>query len=248
MAHSNVPKFGNWESEDNVPYTVYFDKARKNRGGKMINPNDPAENPDIFQNADSSPPDQAPARPPAPPSKPQTRPEEPRVSREEGDFRQFRNSPARSENTGQRTSNESNYVGRGVRSGGHRRLSTGSEHSIERSPLHPHHQAKITGRGSGSPAWDGKNSYDSSHGTPGRSRLKPVQVDESPDRGAAVPVFGEWDENDPQSAENFTHIFNKVREERNSGAGNASGTPKHPSYGAQNQHSKNQKTCCFPWC
>ncbi|KAL2488201.1 RPM1-interacting protein 4 [Forsythia ovata] len=256
MANSSVPKFGNWESEDNVPYTVYFDKARKNRGGKMINPNDPEENPDMFPNTDSS----APA--PAPSSKPQTRPGEPRVSREEGDFRQFRNSPARSENMGQRTANESNYVSRGVRSGGHARPSAGSEHSIERSPLHPHgharpsagsehsiersplhphHQAKITGRGSGSPAWEGKNSHDNSHGTPGRSRLKPVaQGDESPNRGAAVPIFGEWDENDPQSAENFTHIFNQVRDERNNGAGNVSGTPKHPSH-AQNQHSKNHK-------
>ncbi|CAA2968447.1 RPM1-interacting 4-like isoform X2 [Olea europaea subsp. europaea] len=228
MQDPSVPKFGNWESEDNVPYTVYFDKARKNRGGKMINPNDPAENPDMFLNADSSPP--APA--PAPPTKPET------------SLVQPRNSPAQSENTGQRTANDSNYVGRGARSGGHARRTAGSGHSIERSPLHPHHQAKITGRGSGSPAWEGKNSYDSSHGTPGRSRLKPTQGDESPDRGAAVPVFGEW-ENDPQSAENFTHIFNKVREERNNGAGNVSSTPKHPS---QNHQSKNHKKCCFPWC
>lgn len=179
MQHSNVPKFGNWESEDNVPYTVYFEKARKNRGGKMRNPNDPAENPDIFQNADSSSPAPAPAPAPALPSKPGTRPGEPRVSGEEGDFRQFRNSPVVSENTGQSMANESNYLGRGARSGGHTRPSAGSEDNIERSPLHPHHQAKITGRGSGSPAWDGKNSYESTQGTPGRSRLKPVQGDES---------------------------------------------------------------------
>ncbi|KAL8482083.1 hypothetical protein ACS0TY_028288 [Phlomoides rotata] len=49
---SNVPKFGTWENAEgnDVPYTVYFDKARKNRGGggKMINPNDPQENPEMF--------------------------------------------------------------------------------------------------------------------------------------------------------------------------------------------------------
>ncbi|MBO1362121.1 hypothetical protein J2D73_20300, partial [Acetobacter sacchari] len=90
------------------------------------------------------------------------------------------------------------------------RPSAGSDQSFERSPLHPHYQAKVTGRSSGSPAWEGKN-HDSSHGTPGRSRLKPTsRGDESPDKGAAVPRFDEWDENDPQSAENFTHIFNKV--------------------------------------
>ncbi|KAI3461852.1 hypothetical protein Pfo_018515 [Paulownia fortunei] len=255
MARSNVPKFGNWENEDNVPYTVYFDKARKHRGGKMINPNDPQENPDMFTNIDPSPP--APA--PAPPAKSRTRPEEPigrgavrptpehRVSMEDGDVRQFRNSPARGENTGQRTANESNYGGQSQRPARSARPSAGSEQSFERSPLHPHYQAKVTGRSSGSPAWEGKN-YDSSHGTPGRSRLRPTtRGDESPDKGAAVPRFGEWDENDPQAAENFTHIFNKVREERNTGAGNVPGTPKHPSYDTRGQQANEPKKCCFPW-
>ncbi|MED6118619.1 hypothetical protein PIB30_004223 [Stylosanthes scabra] len=48
MAHSHVPKFGNWESE-NVPYTAHFENARRERGsGVMINPNDPIENPEAF--------------------------------------------------------------------------------------------------------------------------------------------------------------------------------------------------------
>lgn len=48
-----------------------------------------------------------------------------------------------------------------------------------------------------------------------------------PDKGAAVPKFGEWDENNPASADGFTHIFNKVREEK---AGKVPGTPPEPSY------------------
>ncbi|EPS66688.1 hypothetical protein M569_08088, partial [Genlisea aurea] len=44
-----VPQFGKWEGEENVPYTAYFDKARKDRGGRVINPNDPQENPQLFQ-------------------------------------------------------------------------------------------------------------------------------------------------------------------------------------------------------
>ncbi|XP_019259819.1 PREDICTED: RPM1-interacting protein 4-like [Nicotiana attenuata] len=44
---SHVPKFGNWDG-DNVPYTAYFENARKGKGGKMINPNDPEENPEAF--------------------------------------------------------------------------------------------------------------------------------------------------------------------------------------------------------
>ncbi|KAK4409193.1 RPM1-interacting protein 4 [Sesamum angolense] len=240
---SNVPKFGNWENEDNVPYTVFFDKARKNRGGKMINPNDPQENPDMFPSSDP-PPLPSRTRPEEPIGRGAVRPTTPehRVSREDGDFRQFSDSPARNENMGNRTTNESNYGGRGQRPARPARPSAGSDQSFDRSPLHPHYQAKVTGRGSGSPAWEGK-SHDSSHGTAAKSRLRPARGDESPDKGAAVPRFGEWNENDPQSAENFTHIFNKVREERNTGtgAGNMTGTPKHPSYGTRSQPSNEPK-------
>lgn len=253
MARPNVPKFGNWENEDNVPYTVYFDKARKHKGGKMINPNDPQENPDMFSNIDPSAPA---SRPPKlrprldePMGRGGVRPTpEHREGREDGDFRQFSNSPARGENTGHRTPNESSNGGRGQRPARAARPSTGPEQSFERSPLHPQYQAKIMGGGSGgSPAWQGRN-HDSSHGTPGRSRLRPARGDESPDKSAAVPRFGEWDESDPQAAENFTGIFNKVREERNIGPGRASGTtPKHPTFVASTKPSSEPKKCCFPW-
>ncbi|CAI9778622.1 unnamed protein product [Fraxinus pennsylvanica] len=157
-------------------------------------------------------------------SKPRTRPDKPvgsgalgptpdhRMSREEGDYRKFTNSPAWSEHMGRKT-------------------------------------AKIVEGGSGSPAQEGKNSYDSSHGNPGRSRLKPaIRGAESPDRGAAIPKFGEWDEKDPQSAEDFTGIFDKAREEKHTGPGNVSTTPKHQSYVAHNHQPKEKhKKCCFPW-
>ncbi|GMP37651.1 hypothetical protein CsSME_00009239 [Camellia sinensis var. sinensis] len=109
------------------------------------------------------------------------------VSKENGDLGQFTGSPARNDNMGRRVSGESahqRHGGRGSSSGQPVRQSVGSEHSIERSPLHPHHQAQIVGKGSASPSWEGKNSYDGSHGTPGRSRLKP-RGDETPDRDAA---------------------------------------------------------------
>lgn len=47
LQSSHVPKFGNWERE-NVPYTTYFENARRDRGAKIINPNDPEQNPDAF--------------------------------------------------------------------------------------------------------------------------------------------------------------------------------------------------------
>lgn len=152
----------------------------------MINPNDPEENPELFA---PSPPPAAPA-PRTPPSRYGNRPEEPigrgavrpipehGKTREEGDFKQYTNSPARSE-MGQRSANESNYGGRGQRPARSTRPSVGSEQSIERSPLHPHYQPKAGGRDTGSPAWEGK-SHESSHASGGKSRLRPAtQGDES---------------------------------------------------------------------
>ncbi|KAA8543506.1 hypothetical protein F0562_020999 [Nyssa sinensis] len=120
--HPHVTKFGNWESGENVPYTVYFDKAQKDRnGGKMINPNDPQENPDMFPNIESPAQAQAPC--------------------------------------------------------------------LQNLDL-----------------------------TRGTNRTRSItRGDESPVIVAAVPKFGEWDENNPASADGYTHIFNQVRVERHAG-------------------------------
>ncbi|XP_010532895.1 PREDICTED: RPM1-interacting protein 4-like [Tarenaya hassleriana] len=201
MERGNVPKFGNWESEENVPYTAYFEKARKVRtsGGKMVNPNDPEESSGLY----------APASPP-PPTRPKPEQEEPVK-------RQARTTSA-----------------------------AGSENnSYERSPLHNH--ARTPGRsvGAPSPLWDGgKNSYD------GTGRSKPrsnnIRGDESPDKGTVVPKFGDWDENNPSSADGYTHIFNKVREERNS-AGTGTGSSRTPSHPSTKPPSDGTKCCCFSW-
>ncbi|KAK4797165.1 hypothetical protein SAY86_029491 [Trapa natans] len=37
------------------------------------------------------------------------------------------------------------------------------------------------------------------------------------DKGQPLPKFGEWDVNDPTSAEGFTAIFNKARDEKKTG-------------------------------
>ena len=68
-----------------------------------------------------------------------------------------------------------------------------------------------------------------------------------PDRGAAVPRFGDWDENNPQSADNYTHIFNKVREERHTGPSNLqAGNNFEPSYHMKRKQnaSGDRKVCC----
>ncbi|KAG6634759.1 protein NOI4-like [Juglans microcarpa x Juglans regia] len=43
------------------------------------------------------------------------------------------------------------------------------------------------------------------------------------DKGQPLPKFGEWDVNDPASAEGFTVIFNKARDEKKTG-----GNPESP--------------------
>ncbi|ESR34189.1 hypothetical protein CICLE_v100068022mg, partial [Citrus x clementina] len=70
-----------------------------------------------------------------------------------------------------------------------------------------------------------------------------------PDHSAAVPKFGEWDESDPTSADGFTHVFNKVREEKMNGTGNVSAAAfRKPYYKDQKQHENktSKKCCCFP--
>ncbi|KAL7116200.1 hypothetical protein ACP275_04G228400 [Erythranthe tilingii] len=204
MAHrSNVPKFGDW-NEGDVPFTACFDNARKNRGGKMINPNDPQENPDMFPNMDPRP-------------KPRARPEDPiGRGRENGNFRQSSNY----ENTGPRPVNESNH---GAARGGQRparstRPSVGSDLSVDNSPLHPAKAAAPAGRG-------GR--------TPDRSRHKPTRFDESPERGgAAIPAY-DWNDNNLESAENYTGIFEKVRDNKNGGTRNSSTTPNRAVNGGQ---------------
>jgi RPM1-interacting protein 4 len=42
---SQVPQFGDWESEANLSYTEYFEKASKNNSGVKKNPNESRENP-----------------------------------------------------------------------------------------------------------------------------------------------------------------------------------------------------------
>ncbi|CAI0426568.1 unnamed protein product [Linum tenue] len=222
---SHVPKFGNWESEEQVPYTQYFDKARKGRtDGKMINPNDPMENPDLL-----------------PASK---------VVKVEP-VKQGVGSPARPDNGTRRAGQGGGRGGGAAAVSRPARNSAGSDNSFERSPLHPH--ARISGgRASGapSPVWEGKSSHESSHGTPGRSRLRP-KGDESPDKGAAVPKFGDWDENNPASADGYTHIFNMVREERQGGVAGRGpgGTYGDSSHGNARKHNSGETTLChcFPW-
>ncbi|XP_043722245.1 RPM1-interacting protein 4-like [Telopea speciosissima] len=251
---SHVPKFGNWESGD-VPYTAYFDKASKSRSGaKMINPNDPKKN----ASSDDKHPVRAAAvktgaEPDATVIPGATRSKhERRSSREDGDLRRSTVSPARYDNVVRKTGTDSPLQ----RHGDSRR--TGQQNggsSVEQSPIHPHHQARVSGKGSGvsTPSWERKGSSEHNHGlapaTPGTSRQKPAtRADETHDRGAAVPKFGDWNK-DPASAGGYTQVFDKVREEKQGGSQKVRVVPTESSHNGQQQNNNDDSTpvCCFAW-
>uniref|UniRef100_A0A0D6QZY8 RIN4 pathogenic type III effector avirulence factor Avr cleavage site domain-containing protein n=1 Tax=Araucaria cunninghamii TaxID=56994 RepID=A0A0D6QZY8_ARACU len=288
---THVPKFGNW-TEDHVPYTAVFDHARagKGTGGKLINPNDPEENPAAFAQhmpSKSSDADEGsiPGKPPPPlrrtsdsesngahVAKPR---HERRYSREDGENKrpvgspsryQFADSPARrpvGESPGHRYN-----AGRSTTAGGSSKSNTSDlqrreEHhhtlSQDQSPAHHLYQGRLGNKpGAASPAWDRKGSVDGganiAPATPGRkSRGGSAQVDETPERGGPLPKFGAWNENDPASADGFTFIFNKAREEKQTGGATKlpSLPPETPSrdsgykQGVQ-QRKKSFLCCCGP--
>ncbi|XP_047943206.1 RPM1-interacting protein 4-like [Salvia hispanica] len=159
----NVPKFGKLGKRTKRCFLhVYFDGARKNKGGKMINPNDPEENPEMFVHLEPS--SLVATTPPSPPPKSRARLEKPfgrrtirpAPEKRDGDVRKFN------------TSSRPRY------SSSTRPSTASSESSFEHSPLHP----RAMRRGSESPTWEGSRSPDSGHGTPSRSHLKPTRSDE----------------------------------------------------------------------
>eukprot|EP01018_Ginkgo_biloba_P013819 Gb_22705 [translate_table: standard] len=301
---THVPKFGNWNSEENIPYTAVFDHARagKGVGGKIINPNDPEENPAAFDQIVQKNPDTEDSaishRPPPPPRRASdselngphvTKPRhERRTSREDGDFKRHVESPARyqyADPSARRAAGESpghRYSGRTTTTGGSVRSNPGdlqrrapnatrenssSEHgigehhyqSVDQSPVHHQYQGRLGNKpGAASPAWDRKGSAEGgtmfAPATPSRSKLRGgnTRADETPDRGAPLPKFGAWNENDPASADGFTFIFNKAREEKQTGGAAkiptlAPETQSHEGSFKQANGSPNKSSfwCCF---
>lgn len=67
-----------------------------------------------------------------------------------------------------------------------------------------------------------------------------------PDKGAAIPKFGDWNESDPASADGFTHIFDKVREEKQGVAAKVPNMPNNSSYSnGHKQVNNDDSTVCF---
>ncbi|KDP39344.1 hypothetical protein JCGZ_01101 [Jatropha curcas] len=259
MAQSTtVPKFGNWENEENVPYTVYFEKARKGRSQGKMNRIESQENSDSFNT--KKPPIQASSF---------------QMGQEGTDLRSTDSSLHHSFNAndaGHRDSpkplkQKHDHKRGGRRDTGARRVAVDSlnhhKRGMQRSAVsdlsieHSPNRTKVGGKGNGlsSLSWERNGSSDGTHGqapmTPGTSRLRSAtQADDTPDGSAAVPKFGDWDETNPASADGYTHIFNRVRQERQGGAAKVPVLPTERSHSnGQKKYGKekSKSCCCFPW-
>ncbi|KAK2653012.1 hypothetical protein Ddye_012868 [Dipteronia dyeriana] len=193
--HSHVPKFGNWDKEDNIPYTSYFENARKGKAGVRMNPNDPEENPEAFMIASGGGLDNT----------------------DHGDYQPIQasvNADSDKSNSSEKRLIEGNTYN-DQKSGRNKSITTDfrsdrskSDHSL----LQPGHRHLKSDRKKG--LGEGSNSLSPSVQGDSRQRSESHPSDEPHHRAASVPKFGAWDETDPASGEGFTVIFNKVKEEK----------------------------------
>ncbi|KAL3519399.1 hypothetical protein ACH5RR_017548 [Cinchona calisaya] len=182
---SHVPEFGNWDG-DNVPYTAYFENARKEKiNGVRMNPNDPEENPEAFMFAGTM----------------------------KGNYNDVcesnkpTNSSKKYHNIGHRRNTSDQQKSVGLKS-------FASESSSDKSNYDNSHHRKRSERKK-SMTSDNSSSFFTMSPVRNRARGGGSNAsDDLSSKSASVPKFGAWDERDPKSGEGFTVIFNKVKEEK----------------------------------
>lgn len=151
-----MPKFGNWETEEDIPYTAYFENPRRVSSSEKVNPNKSPDNPNLVSRFEA---------------RRGSEKQEHMVKQEDGEHNvRSYDSPSRP-NGGRRASvNSPKRVAR-INGGGFR--------SADNSPMHPHYQAK-KGSTVSSPSRerkgpsDGNGNLGLAPSTPGRSRLRTV--------------------------------------------------------------------------
>ncbi|KAJ7520464.1 hypothetical protein O6H91_19G006900 [Diphasiastrum complanatum] len=224
---SRVPKFGNWDADEKVPITQMFESARAGKGGELQNEASISrprhtrrasrEDVDLQRLAESAAHRQTVDPYPQPTNSPSQAVSKGGISKTQSDPPRHRRSPSSGYENGTGLVSE--------------RVTMGSPYNNpprgDRSPLHPQaYQAKAVNKvGSASPAWERKGPAEGgtmfSPNTPSRSRPRAgntlPKIDDSVDKGAALPKFGAWDAKDPTSGEGFTVIFQKARNEKKSG-------------------------------
>lgn len=196
MAHPNLPQFGDWNTAGNVPYTQCFDNIRKGKKErKILNPNDPQENPEAFQDDNirwNQDPPRDPPRPQFHDDNKRANPTPPRTPQHDhptrGQFAppvrpQFAPEPRQRQNPNDNP----------------QRVDLKSEGNA--SPLRPKFQLP--------PGKDANSAVPPR--TPGRSTMGPAGAGGG--RKAAIPEFGGW-ANNPSEPVGYTMIFTKARDDR----------------------------------
>nr|XP_027088814.1 RPM1-interacting protein 4-like isoform X1 [Coffea arabica] len=217
---SHVPKFGNWDGE-NVPYTAYFDNARKEKiSGIRMNPNDPEENPEAFMFSGLINGGEASEFSPTPLQRNLVRPISSEKYRQKQRYGHWRNTSDEPKSVGQKSpgsesiTDKNNYDNPHQQKRSERKKSMMTENSNSFIPLSPARRAR-----GGSDTSDDL-SYNS----------------------ASVPKFGAWDERDPRSGEGFTVIFNKVKEEKRIAASKFAPAQQPQSSNNAESHKRDAKS------
>ncbi|MCO5551961.1 hypothetical protein L7F22_005468 [Adiantum nelumboides] len=182
MGHrpAHVPQFGNWDANENVPFTVVFDNARAGKGGgRKFNPNDPEENPAAFGSIteDVSQPEEFEAAAFRVPSKPQPPTETGLSNPNRGDGHVYPKTGGA--DGARRGPNASGARENASSADGSRRGSSaiGARENAgpEDSPNHQGYQGRLGNR-PGSPYWERRNPSDGgspyASSAPGKSRLR----------------------------------------------------------------------------
>ncbi|KAI3745408.1 hypothetical protein L1987_58520 [Smallanthus sonchifolius] len=163
--------FGSWDA-DNVPYTAYFENARKDKGtGVMINPNDPEQNPKAFMKYGGN---------------------DDIINDIMFDDKNINSD---------KSSNSNNKVTSQIE----KRVLTQEKRRTIFLLLHLHAHPHRIGQD--------------------MDIIRPMIL-----LSASVPMFGAWDDKDPKSAEGFTVIFQKVKEEKHIAATNFPPIPQQSTY------------------
>ncbi|KAG9455107.1 hypothetical protein H6P81_008011 [Aristolochia fimbriata] len=237
--NSHVPKFGNWDRE-NIPYTMYFENARKEKGGgKMINPNDPEQNPEAFIRGSVN-------------HRVEITQNHKRAPRrvEGGGCRDHMEAPQRYDSVSNRKSLDPQKT-RHVRSNNSDTGSDRSNSNSDRSQKQSYHRRKRSGQSSNSA--EAGNSFSPSPAKPTRSKTGSTHAEEQMNthRVASIPKFGSWDETDPKSGDGFTIIFDKVKEQKQMGVTNTatitneSVAHSNTRQNHGNSSPKGKMCCCF---
>ncbi|GJT88661.1 RPM1-interacting protein 4-like protein [Tanacetum coccineum] len=200
LATANFKEENKSGRADNVPYTTYFENARKDKGsGVMINPNDPEQNPEAFMAYGGGSDDVS----------------NDNIVNDEKNMKHGDKKSMTSIDFNRKGSNSDfSNVQQNYKSD--RRKSSKSRERISNfSPPSPSH-------GPNTPRYG----YNRADDIPVREFFFEIPSH----RSASVPMFGAWDEKDPKSGEGFTVIFQKVKEEKHIAATKFPPIPQQPSY------------------